>query len=121
MDGALYFAKLIVFGRHICDYNCVIILKDFGGWCNKVIESNCLHAKNNVLRAPTSFNIRSLNHLIYVLLEFQEIIPPEPVDNNTDCKLKFKKLSDRAKAPVRASKGSVGYGLYSGVFKSIPW
>ena len=120
MDGVLYFAKLVVFGRHTCDHNCVITSEDFGGGCIKVIESNCLHAKSKVVRRPTSFDIRSSNHRIYVLLEFQEIIPPEPVDDNTNRKLKFKELSDRAKAPVRATKGSVGYDLYLAVFKSIP-
>ena len=111
MDGVLYFAKLVVFGRHICDHNCVIVSQDIGGRCNKVIEPNCLHVKNKVIRRPTSFDIKSSNHRVYVLLEFQEIIPLEPVDNNTDRKLKFKKLSDRAKVPVHATKSSVGYDL----------
>ena len=55
------------------------------------------------IRRPTSFDINSSNHRVYVLLEFQEIIPLEAVDNNADPKLKFKKLSNWAKPPVRVT------------------
>ena len=49
MDGVLYFAKLVVFGRHTCDHNCVIISEDFSGGCIKVIESNCFMLKTKLL------------------------------------------------------------------------
>ena len=35
-----------------------------------------------------------------------------------DTNFKFKKLSDRKKTSVRATEGSVGYDLYSAVYKS---
>ena len=36
-----------------------------------------------------------------------------------DWKLKFMKLSENAKAPTRATKGSVGYDAYSAVYRFI--
>ena len=70
-----------------------------------------------VIKRPTTFDIKSAAHRINVLLKFQEVIFDDTVNN--EYKLKFKKLSDRAKTPVRATKGSVGYDLYSAVYKSI--
>ena len=60
-----------------------------------------------VIKRPTTFDIKSAAHRINVLLKFQEVIFDDTVNNEN--KLKFKKLSDRAKTPVHATEGSVGY------------
>ena len=116
-DGALYLAKHIILGMHYCDINCPVIMKKFCSHYDMVVEAHCFYVKDVVIKLPTTFDIKSAAHHINVLLEFQKVIFDDTVNN--EYKLKFKKLSDRAKTPVRAKEGSIGYDLYSTVYKSI--
>ena len=116
-DGVLYFAKRTIFDTHYCDINCPVIMKKFRSHYDMVVEAHRLDVKDVVIKRPTTFDIKSAAHGINVLVEFQEVIFGDTV--NKEYKLKFKKLSDREKTPVRATEGSVGYDLYNAVYKSI--
>ena len=37
-DGALYFAKHIIFGTHYCDINCPVIIKEFRSHYDMIVE-----------------------------------------------------------------------------------
>ena len=73
-----------------------------------VLDSKCLYARNSVIKKITKYE-KKVKRKVYcfVLLEFQEELL-EPTH-----KLKFKKLSEKATVPRRATDGSVGYDLYS--------
>ena len=105
-NGVLYFAKCIIFCTHYCDNNCPTVMKKFRYPYDMVVEAHCLQVKDVIIKRPTTFDIKSSAHRINVLLEFQEDIFDDSV--NSEYKLKFKKLSDWAKTPVRATEGSVG-------------
>ena len=45
MDEVLYFARLVIIGRHIYDHNYVIISREFTNHFNKVASSHCLYPK----------------------------------------------------------------------------
>ena len=113
-DGVLYFAKRINFGMHYCDINCPVIMKKFCYHYDMVVEADCLYVKDVVIKRPTTFDIKSAAHHINVLLKFQDIIFEDTINN--EYKLKFKKLSDRAKTPVRQQRilADTTYTLQSG-------
>ena len=92
-------------------------MKKFRSHYGKVVEVHSLYVKDVVIKRPTTFDIKVAAHGINVLLEFQEVIFEDTVNNKH--KLKFKKLSDRAKTLGRATEGSSEYDLYSVVYESI--
>ena len=110
MNNVLWFTKRVIFGTHFCDISCAKISKKYDSENDLVIESECLYLRNLVIRHPTRFDMNSMSERNYVLLEFQECFNTDGRNQN---KLKFKKLSEQAKAPRRATEGSVGYDLYS--------
>ena len=107
-DGVLWFAKHIVFSLHYCGINCSIISEKFDTLRDIVIESRCIYLKDDVIKCQTFFNHKCITNHNYVLLEFQECF-----ETDYSYKLKFKRISDKAYAPRRVTKGSVGYNLYS--------
>ena len=110
MYGVLWFAKRPVFDTHFCEISCVKISKKYDSKNDIVIESECLCLRNVVIRHPTRFDINSMSERNYILLEFQGSFDMDGRNHN---KLKFKKLTEQAKTPRRATESSVGYDLYS--------
>ena len=117
MDGILWFAKQVIFGAHYRDVNCSIILKKLYMETDFVLESSYLFIfKGRSCRRHTmSFDLNSVTYCNDVLLEFQDVID----ENKNKQKLKFQKLSEKAKIRRWASEGSVDYHLFSAVYKSI--
>ena len=111
-DAILWFARRSAFGRvstaHYCDLTCIRDSKSHDSTFDVILDSKCLSARNSVIKKITQYEKDLMRKLYcFELLEFQEKLP-EPTH-----KLKFKKLSEKATAPARATDGSVDYDLYS--------
>ena len=72
------------------------------------------------MRIPTILNVKVSSEHIRVLLEFGEGADFKLDKCINHMYIQFKRLSPKAKAPVPATEGSVGYNIFSAVFKSIP-
>ena len=121
LDTSLYFAKLLDITTHLCDHNCLISVKNYLDTF-LVEDSICEQARNKFARSPTFLNIKFSNNDISVLLEFDQgmmVFSPPTQSSYDNMLLQFKKLSANAKAPVRATEGSVRYDLFSVGHKSI--
>ena len=121
-DNILYLAIYDVNAIHFCDLDCVILA--FGHSEKYLVqESVCEIAKNQYVRPPSFFDVNVCNRdmSIKMILEFHVDFSVEKlmISYSFDWNLKFMKLSENAKAPTPATKGSVGYGVYSAVYRSI--
>ena len=110
MNGVLWFAKRVVFGPHFCDVRCVKLSKKFDQKNDLISESDCLYLKDAMVKHVTSFDMNFASYSNEVLLEFQQHYDSSVKDLS---KFKFKKFFLEAKAPSRATKGSVVYDFYS--------
>ena len=121
-DNILYLAIYDVNAIHFCDHDCVIFAF---GHSEKyfVQESVCEIAKNQYVRLPSLFDLNVCNRdtSIKMILEFHVDFSVEKLMTNYSFvwKLKFMKPSENAKALTRATKGSVGYDVYSAVYRSM--
>lgn len=113
----VYFAKLLDITTHLCDHNCLISAKSYSDHF-LIEDSICEQTKDRSARAPSFLDVKLSNIDISVLLEFNEgmVLPPLAYDITL---LRYKKLSPVGKPPVCATKGSLGYDLFSAVHKSI--
>ena len=109
IDGALWLAKRVITGTHFCDIFCAKISKKCDSENDLVIESESLYLRNSVIRHLTRLDMKSMSERNYVLFEFQESFNTDRRNQNN---LKLKKLTEQAKAPRKATEGSVGYDLY---------
>ena len=121
LDTSLYFAKLLDITTHLCDHNCLISVKNYLD-TSLVEDSICEQVRNKFARSPIFLDIKFSNNDISVLLEFNQgmmVFSPPTQSSYDNMLLQFKKLSANAKAPVRATEGSVRYDLFSVGHKSI--
>ena len=118
VDNVMYFAKLVDLTIHICDQYCISSAKYLS---DKIFieDSICKQAKDNFVRIPSALDVKISNELVRVLLEFDREDSYDLSSISGRLPLRFKKLSPNAKTPVRATEGSVGYDLFSAVFKTI--
>ena len=114
----MYFAKLVDLTIHICDQYCISPAKYLS---DKIFieDSICKQVKDNFVRIPSVLYIKISNELVRFLLEFDREDSYDLSSISSRLPLRFKKLSPNAKAPVHATEGSVGYDLFSVVFKTI--
>ena len=117
VDNVMYFAKLVDLTTHICNQYCISSAKDLS---DKIFieDSNSKQAKDNFVRVLSVLDVKILNEHVRVLLEFNREDGYD-LSNSSRLPLRFKKNLPNAKAPVRATEGSIGYDLFSGVFKTI--
>ena len=116
---ALYHVNAIPF----CNHDSVIL--PYGHNDKYLVqESVCKLAKNQYVRLPSCFDIKVCNRdtSIKMILEFNfdfSVETPMASYSFDAWKLKFMKLSHNTIAPTRATKGSVGYDVYSAVYRLI--
>ena len=111
LDGVLWFAKRALFGNHLCEVSCCKLSRKADSKNDLFLESECLYLKDVLIKTITNFDLNCMSRRNHVLLEIQERF--DTTSGRDLHKLKFKNFSTQAKAPRRATEGSVDHHLYS--------
>ena len=106
----LWFAKEVIYGSHMCSTTCIIETKRESATKDVVKSSHCIYLRDRVVKIKTPFAKNFSSKNVSVLLEMDK---KTTLAFSPKVKLCFKKLTGNARAPMRATDGSVGYDLYA--------
>ena len=106
----LWSATEVIYGLHMCSTTCIIKARRESATKDVVKNSHCIYLEDRVVKTRTHFAKNFYSKNISVLLEMNE---KTTLEFSLKVKLCFKKLTGNAKAPRRATDGSVGYDLYA--------